>query len=182
MPKVRGRKKEKKALDMSVVEKERKENKAVVSANGAHVNTRALSKYDLTSKQLNFVIAYINSGGNGTKAALKVCDVKDEVSAGVVASNYLSKIKVREAVHELLMSQIATPDSVIAKANEIRTFAESYDTQNRANAELGKMLGMYSRHNDKDAGKTTVNLVNIMLPEDKRGTVIDAKVQEVSHD
>lgn len=55
----------------------------------------------LTPKQAKFVEEYAKNGGNGTQAAMKAYNVKDESVAKVVASENLTKPNIRTITEQL---------------------------------------------------------------------------------
>ena len=65
----------------------------------------------LTPKQTKFVEEYARNGGNGTQAAMKAYNVKDESVAKVVASENLTKPNIR-TITEQLFSLEKTEDIV----------------------------------------------------------------------
>jgi phage terminase small subunit len=71
----------------------------------------------LTRKQEVFVEKYIETGGNGTKAALDAYDTDNYMTAAAIASENLTKPKVQNALAEAL------PDDLLAKVHLEGLFA-----------------------------------------------------------
>lgn len=58
-----------------------------------------------TLKQKRFVQEYVKNNGNGTRAAMKVYDVKDDRTATVIASENLTKPDVKQELERILQTE-----------------------------------------------------------------------------
>lgn len=67
---------------------------------------KTINKLDLTLKQRKWIKEYIETG-NATKAALKVYDCKNEVTAANIGSENLRKLQIPELMEEMGLSDIA---------------------------------------------------------------------------
>lgn len=88
-------------------------------------------KRKITYKQKQFVKAYVELGGNGTRAALKAFDIKDNnpVTANAVATEYLQKPLVRE-----LLESYAVP--IVEHVRTLATNARSEYVQLEASRDI----------------------------------------------
>lgn len=71
-------------------------------------------KKKLTMKEQKFVTAYIENGGNGTKAALEAYDVGSENAAAHLASKNLRKPAIEEILKAEMERQGITLERVIS--------------------------------------------------------------------
>ncbi len=76
-------------------------------------------KNRLTVKQKLFVNEYIKTK-NGTKAAMRVYDVKNKNTAKVIASQNLTKTNIRESIEKCLQAQGYNPRSSVQTLIEIQ--------------------------------------------------------------
>lgn len=72
---------------------------------------------DLTEKQEIFVDKYIETGGNGTEAALAAYDTTDRNTAAVIASENLIKPKILDVLEQAL------PDHLLAEVHREGLYA-----------------------------------------------------------
>lgn len=77
---------------------------------GGQVNIMARK---LTPKQAKFVKEYVNNDGNGTKAALKAYNVKNERTATVIASENLTKPDIQRALLKAAERMGITSDKIM---------------------------------------------------------------------
>lgn len=68
----------------------------------------------LTAQQQKFLTEYVSNGGNGTKAAKKAYNAKDDNSAAVIAHKTLEKPHIAEALREELAKQGVDLEAVVA--------------------------------------------------------------------
>lgn len=71
-------------------------------------------KNKLTIKQRNFVKKYIESNGNGTRAALDAYNTKDATVAHSIASENLQKPAIQRAI-ELALERVGLSDDYISE-------------------------------------------------------------------
>ena len=78
----------------------------------------------LTPKQAKFIKEYVDNGGNGTKAAAKAYNVKNDRTATVIASENLTKPDIQRALLEaaermgITEEQIIEPVALALKAED----------------------------------------------------------------
>ena len=81
----------------------------------------------LTPKQVKFVEEYAKNGGNGTQAALKAYDVKDEKVASVVAAENLAKPSIRTITEQFFPPE--KTQEITANLHKLATSAEDQKIQ-----------------------------------------------------
>jgi hypothetical protein len=117
----------------------------------------------LTPKENAFtkeIVKQISETGdiNGTQAALKVYDTTDPKTAGVIASENLSKPSIKEQIELAMESQGLTSSTIMANLKKLAVAEPekiSGDTVLKVNVELLKLLGAYP---DKKSTHVNVNL------------------------
>lgn len=125
----------------------------------------------LTLKQKGFIKEYVKTK-NGTEAVLKTYNTTDKSTAGMIASENLSKPKIQEALEKALVKHDITLDKSlipIAKGLEAKrikevegdfyeTDVDDIDTQLKASDRALKLLGITSQQGNATA---FVNVINI---------------------
>lgn len=71
-----------------------------------------------TFKQKRFIAEYVKNNGNGTKAVMKVYNVKDRINAKAIAHQNLEKEVVQNGIQEALKRSKLTPDYVMDSLHE----------------------------------------------------------------
>ena len=110
----------------------------------------------LTPKQKAFAEEYVKRQ-NGTQSALKVYDTTDINTAGMIASDNLSKPKIRMEILSLLEQNNIKLGEVFTthKRNMLQT--ESLPTSQKAVSDFYNILGM--TNNDKPTSSTNIAFV-----------------------
>ncbi len=136
-------------------------------------NVRALFQ-GLTPKGRLFCLEYVKTS-NATEAAARVYDVKDRVNAAQIGTENLGRPLIKKAISELL-GTMYTESHVYSRIGTLSLDAKSQDTQLKASVELGKLLGMYDKHQNQGSG-ATIN-INIDMPKRAQSEIIDADYRE----
>lgn len=139
--------------------------------------SKLLTQFDLTPRQVDFIYEYVTNGTNGTQAALAVYDARNKKVAAVCASQLLSNPKVSKAISELLGQKFINKDWAVGKLVSYADKAPSYDSKIRSVAEIGKILGLYAKHEGKAATGINVN-IGINLPMMGSGKIVDVEFKE----
>lgn len=102
---------------------------------------------DLTTKQADFVIEYIRSGGNGAEAALKAYETESYTTAASIATNNLKKPKIQQA-----LDRFQDGDGVMDSRELLRFYTSmirnpqlSVSQRKRAADSLARCLGLFSQ-------------------------------------
>jgi len=77
-----------------------------------------------TPKQKGFIMAFIENGGNGTRAALKVYGTEDENTAAAIAHENLRKPQFQQAIGELMENM------ELSSQDALQTIKEALEASN----------------------------------------------------
>jgi len=116
-----------------------------------------MSKKDrkLSLKQKQFVKAYIENGGNATKAALETYNVKNYNTAHAIASENLQKPTIKQALGEVSERGGITNDYIFEK---LKTAAEAGLGINAKNSDSLNALALMVKINGLQPPQKTAHL------------------------
>ena len=77
-----------------------------------------------TPKQKGFIMAYVENGGNGTRAALQVYGTEDENTAAAIAYENLRKPQIQQAIGELMENM------ELSSQDALQTIKEALEASN----------------------------------------------------
>ena len=101
-----------------------------------------------TPKQKGFIMAYVENGGNGTRAALQVYGTEDENTAAAIAYENLRKPQIQRAIGELMENmELSSQDALqtIKEALEASTDkGPNWNARLKAADMLLKVTGGYA--------------------------------------
>ena len=138
----------------------------------------------LTYKQKLFVKKYVENGGNGTQAALKVYNTTDNPTARDIASTNLANPHINKSIEETAKGLGITHSTIIDKFHSISNKEVqkwSGDTVLKATVEMARVLGMYpgSKHSNLNITlKGNVKELNFTEAKERLKS-IDDKLQKL---
>lgn len=94
----------------------------------------------LTPKQAKFVKEYVRNDGNGTKAALKAYDVKNEHTANVMAAENLAKPGIQQALLKAAERMGITEEKIMQPVVDALG-DESLDMRLKGHDRIVKLIG-----------------------------------------
>lgn len=139
---------------------------------------KSLAQYGLTPKQLTFVVAYVEGGGNGTRAALRAYETTDSRVALSIASENLTKPSVKRALSDLLLKQMATPEAAVAKFSQLMHSSENEKIQLDAAENVAKIHSLFKQKKEIDK---KVTIVQIGLPQSQSRRITDIDAIEIAN-
>ena len=95
-------------------------------------------------KDKAFAQAYLDNGFNGTKAAMEVFTPKDAKSAGVIGSQRLGSISVREALLEVMAEKRLDLKHIVDKWKRNVNQSDNYAASNTGIDMFLRVLGAYA--------------------------------------
>lgn len=108
----------------------------------------------LDVKEEMFCRAYVETFGNGTQAAHKAYDCKNDNTAAVMANEYLRKPKIITRISELL-EDLVFNDATVDTRLAFNAFQyENLQASNKAIEMYNKLKGRYEAHNQQQSNVT----------------------------
>lgn len=119
----------------------------------------------LTMKQEIFCQEWVDSLGNGTKAALKAFDIKDnnEETASSMAYEYLRKPEINKRIDEILDERGFNDETVKKEHFKMVKQDSDYGVKMRAISDFYKLKGKYLSPDEPASEK--VITINIIAPD-----------------
>jgi len=113
----------------------------------------------LSRQQQAFCREWIENGGNGTNAGLKVWKTQTDNSAGAMASRALRSDKIVKYIRYLLDTEYLNSNKVDLELSKIVVQDKELNAKNKAIDTFNRLQGRYETDNRQKA--VTVNLIRL---------------------